>query len=354
MRPDPTTGRSDRPSAAPILEVIEPGLLTTVQDAGRPGLRHLGVPEGGAADRRSLAIANLLAGNDVAAAALECTLLGPVLRVLQPALVALGGADLDARIVETGARVKPGSSLPVRPGTTLSLAGPSRRGARAYLAVAGGIAVDPVLGSRSTALGAGFGGVDGRALRAGDVLSATLDERPRQPGRWPEAAGLLRRPVGSGEWVIRIAAGPHASDRRAADADDGALGRLRDATWRVSADADRMGIRLDGPGVPIEGAGDIATIPVLTGSIQVPPDGMPIILLTDAQPTGGYPVPAVVIRADLPTAGQLRPGDAVRFEVVSSAEAAAILRADRARFEAAAAHLAEAAGWDELWRGASG
>jgi biotin-dependent carboxylase-like uncharacterized protein len=348
-------GGAGRSVALPAVEVIEPGLLTTVQDGGRQGAGFLGVPEGGAADRRSLAVANLLAGNARDAAALECTLVGPVLRVLRPLLIGIAGADLDAHIVETGGRIEAGTSAPLRPGSTVSLAGPARVGARAYLAVGGGFEVEAVLGSRATALGPGFGGYHGRALRSGDVLSSPPDARLGPPARWPAAIALPRPgavggPGGSTPGVVvRIVPGPQASGP-----DDPRLAGLTGMTWRVSLDSDRMGLRLEGPSIGNPGEGDIPSLPVVPGAIQLPPDGRPIVLLVDAQPTGGYRVPATVITADVPRLGQLRPGDDLRFEVVTIPTARAILRRDLEVFEAAAADLIEAEGWDALWLSAEG
>ncbi len=336
--------------ARQILEVLEPGLLTTVQDGGRPGFGSLGVPEGGAADRRSLAVANLFLGNRADAPALECTLVGPRLRVLEAVTVALAGADLGARIDETGERVAPGTARPLDPGWTLTLPGPADGGARAYVAVPGGIVVPTVLGSAATLVGAGLGGIEGRALRAGDVImaAATGGGAADKAAYWPGATTRRAGPAGTAT-ELRITAGPHGIGP-----EDPRLDALTATTWTVDPRSDRMGVRFDGPPLPGTWTGELATIGVLPGAIQVPPDGRPIALLVDAQPTGGYQVPAVVIRADLPALGQVGPGDAVRFVLVSPASARAALRAAHDELHDVAEHLREGARWDDLWRSARG
>ncbi|HEX5828207.1 MAG TPA: biotin-dependent carboxyltransferase family protein [Candidatus Limnocylindrales bacterium] len=336
--------------AAPVLEIIDPGLLLSVQDAGRPGLAREGVPRGGAGDRWSLAVANALVGNRPDDAALEATLTGPTVRALASVTVGIAGT-MAGRILETGARVDPGMSVSLRPGETLVL-DPASGGARGYLAVPGGIDVPVVLGSRSTSLGGGFGGHEGRALRAGDVVragprSATTnrhtDASAPPPARWP---GLAAPPAVTPGSPVRLLPGPHGNGL------PGSLDALVAAAWSVSAASDRQGLRLVGPALPGDPTGELASHGILPGSIQLPPDRHPIVLLADTQPTGGYPVPAVVITADLPRLGQLAPGAAVQFAVATAQEArAALADADRA-FAEALVELREAGRWDDLWRGA--
>lgn len=333
-------------SGTPVLEVLRAGLLDTIQDAGRPDAGRWGVPHGGAADPDALAIANALLDNGPHAAALEMTLAGPTLRVLAPTTVALAGAELGGRVEDTGERLAAGTSVRLRAGWTLVLDGPATGGARGYLAVPGGVAVAPVLGSRATDLGAGFGGMEGRALRVGDVLRAASPGSP-VPARW-----LAGPPSPRGPALLRLTPGPHAPDPA-----DPRLLAFAQGTWRVGEASDRMGLRLDGPGVPgtpgVAGtAGDLVSHGVRPGAVQVPPGGRPIVLLADAHPTGGYPVLAVVIAADRPRLGQLRPGEEVRFEVVDRAAAVAVLRTRRLALEAAVRHLREARGWDEQWHAA--
>ena len=325
-----------------VLEVLEPGLLTTIQDGGRPGLTGEGVTAGGAADAWSLGVANALVGNAPSAAALEVTLLGPTVRAIRPVTVGIAGT-LRALVVETGERVDPGVAIGLRAGWTLAFDATSG-GARGYLAVAGGFDVPVVLGSRSTALGAGFGGVAGRALRAGDRLAAGAPpgELTPPPARWP---GLPAPDAGP----IRVLPGPHAGDL-----DPAVLRSLVDTTWAVDSASDRVGLRLAGPLLPGSPTAELASHGVVAGAIQLPPDRQPIVLLVDHQPTGGYPVAAVVIMADLPRLGQLPPGGPVRLALVTPAEAQRALADAAASFARSLEILAEDGAWDDLWQGAGG
>jgi antagonist of KipI len=326
-----------------VLEVLEPGLLTSVQDHGRPGLGAIGVSRGGAADPRSLAVANAVLGNGAGDAGLEMTLVGPALRVLVTLSVGLGGC-LAGRVLETGEQLRPGAAILLAAGSTLVF-DPPVRGARGYLAVPGGIDVPIVLGSRSTALGTGFGGLDGRPLRVGDRLAAFAGGAAlvRPSGRWTGPVTTVDRP-------LRILPGPTARD-----AASEVLRTLVTERWTVDPASDRVGARLSGPLLSgAEGSGQLASHGVVEGTIQLPPDGRPIILLADHQPTGGYPVIAVVASADLPSAGQLAPGAGVRFELVDEAAAREALRAERVAVAAALADLHEARQWDALWQGAGG
>ena len=330
------------------LEVLDPGLLLAVQDGGRPGLAAEGVTRGGAADTWSLAVANALLGNAPDAAALEATLLGPTVRALASVTVAIAGAMAAPRVGDRRA----GPARDIRDaaaGQELALE-PASRGARGYLALPGGIDVPVVLGSRSTALGAGFGGLGGRALRAGDRVSALGATGPGAaalaalPARWP---GDACPPPVTAAAPLRVLAGPHAPTLG-----QDVLARLVDGGWTVAPASDRVGLRLDGVALPVTGAGDLASHGVVAGTLQVPPDGLPIVLLVDHQPTGGYPVVAVVVTADLPRLGQLAPGGLVTFELSTPDAARDALAAADAAFAAALAHLREAAGWDAMWHGA--
>ena len=320
-----------------VLEIIEPGLLLTIQDGGRPGLAREGVTRGGAADRFSLEVANALVANAPDAAALEATLLGPTVRALRPVTLGLAGT-MAARVLETGLPVEPGATVTLHEGETLELQ--AATAARAYIALPGGIDVALVLGSRSTSLATGFGGLDGRALRAGDALSIGGD--PVVPrAQWPGAASPA--PV-TRELPLRVLPGPNAAERGPE------LHALVATTWTVSPTSDRMGIRLDGP--PLDGPPlpEVASHGVVAGTVQLPPDRRPIVLLADHQPTGGYPVIGVVISADLPRLGQLAPGATVAFATTAPRDARAALASDVEAREAAHAHLRDATRWDELWR----
>ncbi len=279
-----------------MIEVIDPGGLTTVQDLGRPGWAHLGVPPSGAVDRAALRLANRLVGNDEGAAALETTLRGPALRFDRPAVVALAGAPVPARAGERELAMH--ATEAVAAGEVVRL-GTARTGLRTYLAVRGGIAAEPVLGSAATDLLTGLGP---DPLAAGARLR--LADRARA---WP-AATVAPVPALAPDPVLGVVAGPR--DDWFAPA---ALDVLRTARWAVAPVSNRVGVRLTGPRLERVRDDELASEGVLAGALQVPPSGTPILLLADHPTTGGYPVIAVVVTADLPRAGQLRPGDEVRF-----------------------------------------
>ena len=288
---------------AAALEVIRPGLFTTVQDAGRPGYRAQGLPVGGAADAVALRLANLLVGNAEDAAALEFTLVGPELRVTTDVVVALAGAEFPGLPRWKPVRLKAGTSIDL---------GSAPRGCRGCLAVAGGIDVPVVLGSRSTFVRAALGGFGGRALRAGDRVPITPVPRRFRDG-WRIDERIL--PVDATEHVLHYVPGAQAAEFRVSDS----------AAFRVRSQSDRMGVRLEGEPWRRGSQVELPSGPVVPGTIQVPPDGQPIVLLADAQTLGGYPQFGHVIAADLPRAGQLRPGDQIRFVAVDLAEAHARL-----------------------------
>ena len=326
------------------LEVVEPGLLTTVQDAGRPAWTHLGVPVGGACDRWSLAVANRLLDQPPDTPALEATLVGPTLAVRAPTVIALAGADLAGIELASSRPLLPGRTYRLDAGATIAFPGRPGSGARLYIALPGGIEVPLVLGSASTLLAAALGGLDGRALAVGDRVTARSEPDPSVANRvWP---GSAIAPSGR-PGTLRVVRGPHA-DLLGEDV----LGALLAQTWAVDPASDRMAARLDGPPLAIETNGELLSHGVPAGAVQVPPDGRPIILLADHQTTGGYPVAAVVTTADLDAAGQLPPGAAVRFEEVAGEVARADLVSRRNAWEAASSALGEAAGWDTLWRSA--
>jgi KipI family sensor histidine kinase inhibitor len=290
----------------PVFEVLEGGLLTTVQDAGRPGWRRLGVPASGALDRAALAAANGAVGNDLAAAALELTFPGPRLRALAEVAIAVAGADLGAR--HNQAPIDPADPVVVRPGEVVDFTAP-RSGQWAYLAVAGGVDVPQVFGSRATYARGGLGGMGGRALRAGDVIGRGEGATgPRRPGRSGWVTGRER--------PIRVIMGPQA-DAFAAEAQAMLLGQPFEVTPR----RDRSGMRLRGPGLRHAGSAEILSDGLLPGAVQVPAEGQPIVLLADGPTTGGYPKIAWVIAADLDRLAQAASGATLRFEAASLAEA---------------------------------
>jgi len=308
-----------------VLEVIEPGLLTTIQDGGRPDAVDLGVPVGGACDPWSSAVANGLVGNADSEAVLEMTLVGAQFRVRRDCLLGLAGADM-------GGDLQVGRSRIARSGETLAF-GPAADGSgiRTYLAIGGGIDVPAVLGSRSTCLVGGFGGMDGRPLRAGDLVAPRRGQSDSAGRRWLGNATPLS---GSSAQLVRVVRGPDSET--ATVAFDG----LVDGPWIVSGRGDRQGIRLDGRSLRSPAAGGMLSRGTTWGTIQLPSDGTPIVLLADRQTVGGYPAVAVVIGADLPVVGQLGPGDELRFAEVSLAEAQRLMRAQAAEFNRLAGQLA--------------
>lgn len=291
-----------------MLEVLGPGMHTTVQDAGRLEASSLGVPRSGACDPLALAAANILLGNAPDAAALEFELMGPELAVLEPCVVALTGADLQAKVPEDGRRLRPGTTHLLRAGSTLSF-GAARDGARGYLAVVGGVDVPVVLGSRSTARIGGFGGCEGRPLQEGDRIRPAHPDVLGLGGRsWPgpgPSSGIVAH---VGARTVHIVEGPHA-----AEFPPDALALLLETAWTVTPRSDRMGVRLGGPSLPPAEGPEPASLGMTWGTVQVPAGGAPIILLVDHGTVGGYRVIAVAASVDRPILGQLRAGDEVRF-----------------------------------------
>jgi KipI family sensor histidine kinase inhibitor len=306
----------------PTIEVLDGGLLTTVQDLGRVGYQRYGVPVAGAADAASLRVANFLVGNEPGAAALECTAMGPTLRFLRTTIVAICGANLGP-VLERGDRgpweIPPEISFLVRAGNVLRFAG-RQAGYRGYLSVAGGLGVPEVLGSRSTYLTSALGGLLGRALERGDILKALPSESHPSPGRrWGSDSMTV-----SSETVVRVVFGLQEDYfyKKAKET-------LTSSEYTVAASSDRMGCRLDGPSLRHKTAREIVSDGIVLGAVQVPPDGKPIVMLADRATVGGYPKLGTVIGADIRRLAQLMPGERLRFEAVDLAQAAEVLRAVR-------------------------
>ena len=292
-----------------MIHVVKPGLLTTVQDLGRPGFAHLGLSAGGAADSVAYRLANVFVGNHPNASALEITLLGPVLEFGAETTIAICGS-------RTSTSLPVNEPIRVAPGDRLSL-GSLLDGARAYLAVSGGIDVPAVMGSRSTFLPANIGGFQGRALQAGDQLqignSTVRDARKLSPA----IAALLQR--GAGPILATTSLQSDWFDRKVSQ-------QFYEQPFAVTSQSNRSGLRLAGEPILPSRCDELLTEGVALGAIQVPPDGSPIILFVDQQTTGGYPKIGNVITADLPRLAQLRPGDEVRFQRTTIAEAVEMLR----------------------------
>lgn len=315
------------------IEVIKPGLATTVQDAGRPGYYHLGIPQSGALDQYAFRLANLLVANEETAAVLECTLLSPELKFQRDAIVAVTGAEMDVRI---GAKVvAPNTTHEIRAGQTLAF-GFMKSGARAYLAVAGGIDVPIVLGSRSTyGLGA-FGGFQGRKLQAGDLLPIGVGSELARAGRGVPQALVMPTPK---EVELRVLPGLYFHRLEAASA-----ATFFSDTWSVAPEADRIGYRYRG-GRALElkarsqpfGAGsdpsNIVDAGYPYGSIQVPGGSEPIILHRDAVSGGGYAMVGTVISADMDRIAQMQPNHKARFVTVNMSQALAARAAYRSQLD---------------------
>jgi antagonist of KipI len=280
------------------LRVIIPGVLTTVQDMGRWGWQNQGVPVGGPMDPRAHRAANALVGNDVNDAALEVTLAGPELEFDDDRIVAVTGADFELSL--NGAAQQTNAPINASAGSILRF-GARRRGARACVAVSGGIDVAPVLGSRATHLPSAMGGIEGRPLRAGDRLP--LGQK-RSRGSFPAPDFLV---VPHGHATVRVLPGPH-TDRFGSHA----LDVLQSGPYVLEVSSNRMGFRLRGKAVA-QGGGDMLSDATTVGAVQVPPSGQPILLMADRPTTGGYPIVATVISADIGLAGQLAPGDSISF-----------------------------------------
>lgn len=298
---------------AATMRVVRPGLLTTIQDRGRWGHQAEGVPVSGPMDWFSHRLANQLVGNEDDAATLEITLLGPELMIDADTIGAIAGADFE--VTCDGTQVPSTEMFVIRRGARLRF-GRRRAGARAYLAVAGGILTPPVLGSRATHLLGRMGGLEGRALAPGDVLPIA----DVGTALWPRQRAIgLPLPV-QGRALLRVIPGAQA-DWFTPEA----WATLTSVTCRVSPRSNRMGYRLEGPALSRTRHDELITEPLAEGSIQVPAAGEPILLMADRATAGGYPTLASVITADLPVAGQLAPGDAISFHVCTRAEAAAAL-----------------------------
>jgi KipI family sensor histidine kinase inhibitor len=319
----PLGATNDPPAGDPTFEVLDGGLLTTVQDLGRMGNQRYGVPVSGAADAASLRAANLLVGNDPGAAALECTVVGPSLSLLRTVVLSICGADLGA-VLERGDlgrwEIPVGSSFLARAGNVLSFNG-RRAGCRAYIAVAGGLGVPEVLGSRATYVASALGGHKGRPLERADILTALPPKLSASPGRrWPHASIPSEGAVMTVRLVFGLQEGAFTKKAKTT---------LTSSEYLVAPTSDRMGCRLEGPRLQHKGPKEITTDGMVLGAVQVPPDGQPIVMLADRATTGGYPKIGNIIGVDLPRLAQLMPGDRLRLDAVDLEEARKALFAAR-------------------------
>ncbi|WP_285842880.1 biotin-dependent carboxyltransferase family protein [Metabacillus litoralis] len=309
------------------ITTLRSGLLTTIQDLGRYGYQKYGVIVSGAMDSYSLRIANLLVGNSEGEAALEITLMGPTLLFEKDMLIAITGGDLSPTI--EGASVPLWRPVFVKKGSKLQF-GLQKSGCRAYLAVAGGFAVNEIMKSKSTYLRAEIGGYQGRAIQEGDILEVNSmsegafsqieklknkqNKRPFQPAnwsvRWNEFLPLIKNPN------IRVLQGAQYEKFTSHSKE-----QFFTQSFRVSPQSDRMGYRLSGPAIELEEKLEMLSEAVAHGTIQIPPDGNPIILLADRQTTGGYPKIGQVATVDLPVIAQVMPGQSISFTEITLEDA---------------------------------
>lgn len=319
-----------------IVRVIRAGLLTTIQDLGRPGFRQFGVPTGGAMDRVSHELANRLVGNSPTAATLEMTLSGDELEFPDSTLLAITGGQF-APVTTDPEQLSIPHNRPVYvPAGTRIRFQTAQRGCRCYLAVAGGFSVPEVLGSRSTLLRAGFSGLQGRAIRAGDELplgsrvnvgsdAAALNLKQHTAISFP---GWFVRPMAlpAGDVVmLRILPGEHFSMMSAES-----QMRFQEESYLITSQSDRMGYRLAATPLILNDTSDMLSEGTAVGTVQLPPDGRPILLMADSAPTGGYRRIAHVISADLPMAAQARPGQFLRFVQTTMENAQILFQKQRA------------------------
>ena len=304
------------------LKVISPGALLTIQDEGRHGFQRYGIPESGACDRESMHLANILTGNELSEAVLETAIMGPVIEFTTDSVIAITGADMEPLL--DGRSIEMYRALRVSEGSVLSFRG-LRNGLRTYISLAGGIKVDPVMGSCSLSAKAGIGGLGGRPLYAGDILESKKEgfvppdieyrkaDRPRTYG---------------GSYEIRIIPGPE-DDRFTEEG----METFLNSEYTISGDSDRMGLRLTGPAIRHKTDGNIISNGIPLGAIQVADNGQPIIMLADRQTSGGYAKIGCACTEDMPYLAQARPGDRIRFRRIEVNEAQELILKSRKRTE---------------------
>jgi biotin-dependent carboxylase-like uncharacterized protein len=296
------------------IEILQPGLLTLVQDLGRYGYQQFGVPVAGAMDLFATTVGNLLVENDRNAAVLEMTMLGPQLKFSGDASIALTGGDLGPLV--NGAPVAMWRTLNVNDGDVLSFKG-MKEGIRCYLAIQGGVDTPLVMNSRSTYTKAALGGYEGRALKKGDLLPLCDAKRLAVLLELPEAY----IPHSSKELSVRVILGPQENCFTQAG-----IETFLSGSYTITNECDRMGYRLEGPPIEHVQSGDIISDGIAFGAVQVPGHGKPIIMMADRQTTGGYTKIAGVISVDLPKLAQAKPGDVIRFKLVTLQEAHQLLQ----------------------------
>ncbi|MBX5326251.1 MAG: biotin-dependent carboxyltransferase family protein [Candidatus Bathyarchaeia archaeon] len=296
-----------------LFRVIKPGFFTTVQDLGRHGFLRFGVPISGAMDKYAFTCANALVGNQADSACLEVTLIGPELEALDDAQIAITGADFSVTVNQNS--VPLWQTLSVKKGDKIAFVGSARNGCRAYLAVEGGIDVPVILGSRSTYVRGGFGGIEGRALKSGDLIRVLEPHLPHETNL-VTPSDLI--PSYEKEFTVNAVMGPQ-EDVFTAEG----IETFFSSTYTVTPESDRMGYRLDGAVIERKVMSELVTDALIPGAVQVLGSGKPIVLMADAQTSGGYPKIATITTAGVSRLAQARPGDRVRFVKVSLTHARA-------------------------------
>ncbi|MGB9676341.1 MAG: biotin-dependent carboxyltransferase family protein [Candidatus Bathyarchaeales archaeon] len=292
-----------------VFNVLKPGLFATVQDMGRYGYLKYGVPISGAMDTFSLVTANLLVGNNPNNACLEITLTGPELQALAKTQIAITGGDISPKV--NSQNVPMWQTLEVKEGDIISF-GKMESGCRAYISVRGGINTPIILGSRSTCVRGGFGGINGRQLKAGDVIEGFSAPPIEHTYSLPKEL----TPKFTSPFTANVILGPQKSMFTKQG-----INTFLSSQYRVTVESDRMGYRLEGPKIEHKEKGEIVSDALLPGAIQVPKDGQPIIVMRDAQTTGGYPKIAAVITPDVSLLGQAKPNDVIIFSEISISQA---------------------------------
>ncbi|MGC8999022.1 MAG: biotin-dependent carboxyltransferase family protein [Candidatus Bathyarchaeia archaeon] len=292
-----------------VFQVLKPGFFTTVQDLGRYGYLKYGVPISGAMDSFSMVAANLLVGNSPNAACLEITLIGPEFQALADTQIAITGGRISVEI--NGEEASMWQTLTVHKGDFVSL-GKVESGCRCYLSIRGGINTPMILGSRSTYVRGRFGGIEGRQLKTGDVIEGFSAPLLKAGFKMPESL----MPNFTNNFTVHVVLGPQAD----MFAEKG-IEKFLSNHYKVTIESDRMGYRLEGPAIEHKGKAEIVSDALLPGAIQVPRNGKPIIIMKDAQTTGGYPKIAVVVTPDLDRLGQAKPNDTIKFSEITLKEA---------------------------------
>ena len=289
-----------------VFEILQPGMLTTVQDLGRLGYQRLGVPAAGAMDQFAIKMGNRLLSNNDNDAALEATFMGPSIKAISDTIIAITGGDLSPTL--NGKILPMWESISLKEGDTISFEGP-RAGIRTYICIAGGIDVPLIMESRSTYLRSNIGGYLGRSLQQGDILSNSTPNKEVVKGR---KVSTYIVPSYGGDVTLRVVLGPQDSEFT----EDG-INTFLTSKYVVTSQMDRMGIRLEGTEITHREKADIISDGIMFGSIQIPGNGQPIIMMADRQTTGGYTKIATIISIDIPKISQAQPGDKIQFDKVT-------------------------------------